>query len=301
MNTDQLQPWDLDTTAVPVQTLFPSFSDSELIHKTIRCLHEIDPVFAIAIKKIGQLQQFDLKARNNKQLGGTTFDLPLTGVPFVCMSRNGSIKDLRNFAHVCGHAIHQIACNKLSIQDYRQIPDEASELAARTIELLVFENGQHFFESKEQHQSAKKWLLESILKNLPQFAAFDRFQHWLYTHPNHNEEERNHAWHYIHTRFYSQQINHDDLQLLWHQKVELFSQPFSAMESGIAQLAAVNLWKNYLESPKQTIQQFKSAMESGHNLPLKKFYKKAGIKLDLSKKYIDSLIAFIQTELEKLG
>ena len=51
-----------------------------------------------------------------------------------------------------------------------------------------------FFDNKEDLKRAKEHQLERTITIFPWIAVIDKFQHWIYEHPQHTFEERTTAW-----------------------------------------------------------------------------------------------------------
>ena len=62
------------------------------------------------------------------------------------------------------------------------------------MELLSMDHWHLFYSNEEELKRAKKDHLQDLLSVLPWIAIIDQFQHWIYTHPSHNNEEREEAW-----------------------------------------------------------------------------------------------------------
>src|SRR5690606_41803472 len=86
-----------------------------------------------------------------------------------------------------------------------------------------------FFDNEEDLRRAKREQLIDVLKTLPWVATIDRFQHWIYTHPEHSIEEREREW----TAIFNQFGHHfadwtglkDARENLWQKQLHLFEVP----------------------------------------------------------------------------
>jgi len=301
---DTLRPWDLEVP-LPKDTPTKFEPDSNtLIQKTIQCLDAIHPFFANCIQKMQQLNHINLNNSDSTPFGASAIALPLTGVPYLYLNSKSNLQHIGSFLQLCGQAIHLCLVNKHNIHVHRQIPSELSSLSAMTMQLLAFENGKFLFNDEAAARQAKKWLLENILIQLPWMAAFDRFQHWVYKNPQHSQEERDEAWRYIYTRFHSTTIDFEGFEEAqsnyWHQASSIFNTPLNYIENAFGLFGAIAIWKQYLESPKVAIEQFKNAMEAGYTLPINEIFNIAGIPFFPSEEYIESLVAFVQAKLAEL-
>lgn len=305
LGIDQLYLWDLNTSLNSSTSTNFEFDPNTLIKSTINCLNAIHPLFGNCIQLMQEANHINIDASDaTKSSIGLTLALPLSGVPYLHSHYKSGIQQLSNFLQLCGEAIHLFLVNKYNIHTHQQIPSELSSLSGITMQLLVFENGDTFFDSAATARQAKKWLLENLLSQLPWLATFDRFQHWIYKHPEHNQLEREQVWNYIYTRFHSSIVDVESYEEAysnyWHIASNIFSTPFKNIENAFAIFGAIAIWKQYIESPETAIQQFTNAMELGYTQPINKIYNIAGIQFYPSKEYIESLISFVQSELKKL-
>ncbi|MEP7081290.1 MAG: M3 family metallopeptidase, partial [Ginsengibacter sp.] len=86
----------------------------------------------------------------------------------------------------------------------------------------------------------------------------------------------------------------------WQKQLHLFEVPFYYIEYGIAQLGALDLYKQYKEDPKKAIKNYISALSLGSTKTLPELYKAAGLRFDFSADYVKSLMDFLSGELQKL-
>lgn len=304
LDINTLRPWDLIVDASGSTPLKPFNDIDELIDKTIGCLSRIDPYFGECISIMREMGHLDLETREAKRPGGYNMPLHLTGVPFIFMNATESLSDMRTFMHESGHAIHSMLTREYPLKSAKRVPSEVAELAAMTMELLTMEHWDIFFEDEQVLKRAQISQLEHVLKVLPWIATIDKFQHWVYTHPTHNREERKAAWRAIFKEFSSTHVDHTDLdrylEHLWHKQIHIFEVPFYYIEYGMAQLGAIAIWKRYRENPTEAIADYVAALKLGYTKTISEIYEAAGIQFNFSKDYVMELGAFIRQELEEL-
>lgn len=230
--------------------------------------------------------------------------LHLTGIPFIFMNATTSLSDMRTLMHEAGHAVHSRLTNHYKLKTAKRVPSEVAELAAMSMELLTMEHWDVFFEDPEELRRAKINQLEYVLKVLPWIATIDKFQHWVYTHPEHQQEDRQEAWMQIMKSFNSPTIDHSGLEHylehLWHKQLHIFEVPFYYIEYGMAQLGAIAIWKRYREDPESAIQDYLNALKLGYTRNVREIYQAAGIEFNFSRSYVSELGAFIKSELKAL-
>ena len=108
------------------------------------------------------------------------------------------------------------------------------------------------FHAPAEARRARRKHLEGVLEVLPWIATVDAFQHWLYTHPDHDVETRQTAWLGLMDRFGGvvDWSGHETARASsWHRQLHIFLHPFYYIEYGIAQLGALQVWVNYRQDP----------------------------------------------------
>ena len=300
----QLRPWDLNADTAGQAPLHPFKDTNELLHKGIQCLEQVHPEYARIIRLIQQNGFLDLASRPGKRPGGYNMPLQATRMPFVFMNATNSLGDLRTFMHESGHAIHFFLTRDYPLLFDRKFTFEVAELAAMTMELLTMDHWHLFFPNEADLRRAKITQLEHVLKVLPWIATIDQFQHWLYTHPNHTQEERRAKWTESFHAFTPGVLDYSSLEQyienLWHKQLHLFEVPFYYIEYGFAQLGAIALWRQYRENPEQAVAAFTRAMRLGNTRSIRDIYAEAGIRFDFSQEYVRDLGTFVRGEMEKL-
>lgn len=304
LNLDKLRPWDLHIDARGQEPLRPYESMDDFLSKGVDCLSQLDPQFGQVIRKMDDMGHIDLESRKGKRPGAYNMPLFVSGVPFLFMNASYSINDLRTLMHESGHAIHSYLTKDLALSSDRSFPSEISELAAMTMELLTLEHWDVFFPREEDLKRAKINQLELVLKVLPWIAVVDKFQHWLYTNPHHDRDERKAYWSNLVRSYTSTVVDYSGMEhyvdYLWHKQLHVFEVPFYYVEYGFAQLGAIAIWRKYRQKPTQAIQQYKEALKLGYTRSIGEVYQAAGIEFDFSKSYVQQLGAFVREELRAL-
>ena len=304
LKVTQLRPWDLNADTAGQAPLHPFKDTNELLQKGIECLEQVHPEYAQIIRLIQKNGFLDLASRPGKRPGGYNMPLQATRMPFVFMNATNSLGDLRTFMHESGHAIHFFLTRDYPLLFDRKFTFEVAELAAMTMELLTMDHWHLFFPNEADLRRAKITQLEHVLKVLPWIATIDQFQHWLYTHPNHTQEERRAKWTESFHAFTPGVLDYSSLEQyienLWHKQLHLFEVPFYYIEYGFAQLGAIALWRQYRENPEQAVAAFTRAMRLGNTRSIREIYAEAGIRFDFSQEYVRDLGTFVRGEMEKL-
>lgn len=293
----QLRPWDMQVNPDNLPPLRPFSNGVDLINKTESAFSNIHPYMGECIKTMREHDLFDVESRIGKAPGGYNYPLYESGAPFIFMNSTGTMRDLTTMIHEGGHAIHTFISSNLEITDFKHLPSEVAELASMSMELLSMEQWDLFFDDQASLKRAKKEQLEDVLSTLPWVATIDKFQHWIYTNPEHNRQERQQAWLAIYREFGGGFSDWSDLgeseSYLWQKQLHLFEVPFYYIEYGFAQLGAVAVWKNYLLHRDKAIEEYLAALKLGYTKTIGDIYQTAGIKFDFSTSYIEELVKFL--------
>ena len=304
LNLDTLRPWDTEAEPTGIEPLHPFTTGDELTEKTIACFEELNPFFADCLRKMKELGHLDLESRKGKAPGGYNCPLAESGAPFIFMNAAGQMHDVTTMVHEGGHAIHSFLAHPLELSAFKDYPMEIAEVASMAMELFSMDYWQVFFDNEEDLRRAKEHQLERTITIFPWIATIDKFQHWIYENPYHTTEERTAMWMDILNEFSTGMVDHSGLEeyrkTAWQRQLHLFEVPFYYIEYGIAQLGAIGLWKQFKRSKEQALNNYMDALSLGGTKTLPGLYEAAGLHLDLSPSYIQSLMEFVNEEYEQL-
>lgn len=300
-----LEPWDMDVDPSGQAPLKPFNDGEDLIQKTQQCFHKLDNYIGERIEIMKANNLFDLESRKGKAPGGYNYPLSESGAPFIFMNSANTFRDLTTMVHEGGHALHTFISADLELNDFKHLPSEVAELASMSMELISMSHWDIFFKNEEDLKRAKRDQLIDVLKTLPWVATIDQFQHWIYTHPNHTDLEREQEWEKIFMRFGHNFADWDKhptaLKNLWQKQLHIFEVPFYYIEYGMAQLGAIAIWKNYIENPEKGLNNYLSALKLGYTKTIPEIYETAGITFKFNKEYVKELVDFVKLELDKLS
>ncbi|MCJ8210160.1 M3 family oligoendopeptidase [Mucilaginibacter sp. RS28] len=300
----ELKPWDMDVDPSGQAPLKPFKDGNDLIEKSIQCFSNISRYLGERLEIMKDNGLFDVESRKGKAPGGYNYPLAETGAPFIFMNSANTFRDLTTMVHEGGHAVHTFLTADLELNDFKHCPSEVAELASMSMELISMDQWNVYFENQEELKRARRDQLIDVIKTLPWVAVVDQFQHWIYTNPDHTDEQRRDAWVQIYQRFgagFADWSGHSDaLANLWQKQLHIFEVPFYYIEYGMAQLGAIAVWKNYKENPEQGLEQYLNALKLGYTKTIREIYETAGIKFDFSAAYVKDLVQFVKAELENL-
>ena len=301
----ELKPYDLDIDPSGKPPLNPFKTGEELLDKSIKVFYQIDPYFGECLETMREMGHLDLVSKKGKSPGGYNYPLYEVGVPFIFMNAVGTQRDLITMIHEGGHAVHSFLSRELKLTAFKSLPSEVAELASMSMELISMDYWDVFYADETELKRAKKEQLETLLKILPWVAIVDKFQHWIYTNPNHTQEQRIDQWNSINDSFSGGHIDWSGFEeaksTSWHRQLHIFEVPFYYIEYGMAQLGAIAVWRNYKNNPQKAIEQYMAALKLGFTKSIPEIYAAAGIKFDFSREYVKELADFVKMELRKLN
>ncbi|MFI8708997.1 M3 family oligoendopeptidase [Bacillus sp. NPDC077411] len=301
LNLEVFQPCDIRATPSEQNNLGLIKDSEDLIEKSINILEKIDPTFSDLVRTMLKQGCIDLESRKGKAPGGFCEYLPNSKLSFIFMNLSYTQNDIVVFLHEMGHCLHNEMMKDIKIKEYRNIPMESSELASMTLELLTMEHWGEFYSNEIDLKNAKREQLRSIVEYLPFTIIIDQFQHWLYENPIHTSKERNQVFKELMTKYDSNFVDWTGyekwLEIQWLSVLHIFEVPFYYVEYAIAQLGALQMYKQYKINPKQTLSNFKKALSLGSSKSLKEVYQAAGIKFDFSEETIKDLMEFVEQEI----
>ncbi len=301
MKLDPLRPWDGAVDPLGRTPLKPFEQVSDLISKTQRMFAKVDPNFGEQFAHMASKGLLDLASRKGKAPGGYQSALDESREPFIFMNAVGTDSDVNTLLHEGGHAFHSIACAHDEIKDYRHAPMEFCEVASMAMELLAREYMEEFYSADDKQRSIQDHL-EDIIFILPWVATIDSFQHWIYENPDHTPEQRRQKWIETYRRFSSGVTDWSGLEeqeaYLWHRQLHIFEVPFYYIEYGIAQLGALQVWRNAQSDWSGAIDKYKQGLALGGSRSVTEIYEAAGIKFDFSREIIEPLIDAVRSKID---
>ena len=306
LRLESVRPWDIDVDIHGDEALRPFENGMELARGSARIFDQVDPILGERIRAMEAGQLLDLDNRKGKAPGGYCSTLPARGMPFIFMNSVGTDDNLRTMLHEAGHAFHVFETTSLPLIWERRAPMEFCEVASMSMELLaspyITSDEGGFYSSLEATRS-RIHHLERMLYFLPYMAVVSAFQHWVYCNPGHGPADRDAKWFELHSD-YCRDIDwsgHEDSRhSLWHQKLHIFRAPFYYIEYGIAQMGALQVWRNSMHDPKKALEQYRQALALGGTKNLAELFAAAGAELRFDTESVAELVELIENEIGSL-
>jgi len=305
MGVAPLRPWDTSVDPLgraPLRPFDPA-DTADFVARTHRVFQRVDPRLAERFDALEMGRNLDLDSRKGKRPGGYQAALEESREPFIFMNAAGLHRDVETLLHEAGHAFHYLEASEEPIVFVRFPPLEFAEVASMSMELLGADALDEFY-NPDSLQRAKRLMLEGIVSVLPWIATIDQFQHWLYTHPGHDARQRVDQWRTVYHRFAASDIDWTGLEdardAMWQKQLHLFHAPFYYIEYGIAQLGALQVWRNYRDDPQATLGRLLDAFALGGGRPLPTLFETAGLRFDFSADTVEPLAQMLHEELDSL-
>lgn len=306
LDLETLRPWDteVDPHGEPLR---PFTDPVELEEGGYRIFRQVDPVLAeyFAGMRNGYL---DLASRPNKAPGGYCSTYPVSRKPYIFMNAVGSQRDVNTLLHEGGHAFHFMESAHHSLIWNHDGPMEFCEVASMAMELLsapYLEKSRGGFYDEADARRAYARLLRDIVLFLPYMAVVDAFQHWVYVDApaNVTAADMDRMWGELWDRFMVG-IDYRGLEAEketgWHRKEHIFSVPFYYVEYGLAQLGALQVWRNALRDRAKAVANYRAALALGDTRPLPELFQAAGTTFAFDRNTIGELMALVMDKLSEL-
>ncbi len=252
----------------------------------------------------------DLEARPNKAPGAYCNSFPVSGKPYIFMSAAGTVANFTTLMHEAGHAFHFAeSIRHQSLHWNYNGPMEFCEVASMGMELLSSpywsrEKGGYYSEEDARRALAEE--LTSIVFFLPYMAVVDSFQHWLYAEAPAEVDvaDIDRIWCELWDR-YLPGIDYSGMQAQketgWHRKGHIFGVPFYYVEYGLAQLGALQVWRNALQDQERAVAQYRSALGLGYTRSLPELFAAAGARFAFDRRTVSDLVSLLRRQLDHLG
>lgn len=306
LGLDTLRPWDLTVNPYRAEPLRPFEGGDELARGTQRMLARLDPVLGGEFQTMIDERLLDLDSRKDKAPGGYCDTLHVRGRPFIFMNASGVFEDVMTLLHESGHAFHAFAAHRQPYVWQRHPGAEAAELASMSMELLAGpELGPPAGMLSERDAAiARLEHLEDVLASLPHIASIDAFQSWIYASgEGHDAAARDAAWLRIRGRF-EEAVDWSGLlaerTARWYRQLHIFLYPFYYIEYGIAQLGALQVWRNQRQQGAAALEAYRRFLSQGATRTLPQLYHEAGASLVFDPVGMRPLVDMLEEEMEML-
>lgn len=304
LGVETLRPWDLDVDPQNLPALRPFETAQELVEKSSRVFHRVDPVLGGYFDFMRDHDLLDMENRPHKAPGGYMNSFVLERHPFIFMNAVGVQRDLETVMHEGGHAFHGFEARHLPYIQQIEAPQEFSEVASMAMELLSSPYWTEFYAPADAARARHKHL-EGMLRIWAGVAVGDAFQHWIYTHWEAAKDpaQCNAKFVELRNRFYKG-IDWSGLEAehagQWHRVLHYFKVPFYYIEYGLAQLGAVQVWANSMTDQQGAIAAYRKALSYGGTRSVPELFEAAGAKFAFDVPTFQWAVNLIETTMTEL-
>ncbi|MCA0376530.1 MAG: M3 family oligoendopeptidase [Gemmatimonadetes bacterium] len=306
LGLDVLRPWDVTVDLDITEPLKPFDTVETFVSRATTVFDRVDSELGGQFRLMASERLLDLESRPGKAPGGYCTDLSFRGRPFIFMNAVGVPDDVQTLVHEAGHCFHDFATHALPFTWQRRTGHEAAELASMSMELLAMPYLVQPSGYYTPDEARVAWLehLEDVLGALSHIASVDAFQAWIYTHPDGADRDaRDRAWLRLRNEFESG-VDWSGLDAervaRWYRQLHIFELPFYYIEYGLAQLGALQVFRNAVRDPKGAVAAYKQFLSLGGTRPLPELYAAAGVKLVFDAETMAELVAFTEERIEAL-
>ncbi len=308
LGLESLRPWDMDVDPLGRPALAPFREASELKTKVAWMFHNLDATLGRYFDIMAGEDLLDLENRKNKAPGGYCTEFAVAKRPFIFMNAVGIHDDVQTLLHESGHGFHCFERSHLPFHQQRSVGMEFSEVASMGMELLA---SPYLPKSKGGFYSdadAARALVEHLERGIlfwPYMAAVDAFQHWVYEHPEDSSQPSrcDTQWKRLSERFMPW-LDWTGLEQEhmtgWQRKLHIHVVPFYYVEYGIAQLGAVQVWRNAMRDEAGAVKAYRDALGLGGTVSLPSLFQAAGARFAFDAEMLGSAVSLMEQKLEDL-
>lgn len=301
-----LRPWDLAVDAWRESSPVPYRDVAELQEIAARIFTAVDPVLGGEFRTMMAEGLLDLESRPGKAPGGYCDTLHARGKPFVFMNAAGVAEDVTTLLHEAGHCFHAFASAPRPFIWQRNPGAESAELASMSMELLAapYLAKPTGYYAEADALSAQLEHLEDVLLSLAHIASVDAFQSWVYTSPDGGDAAaRDAAWLALRGRF-EPGVDWSGLEAervaRWYRQLHIFLYPFYYIEYAIAQIGALQVWRNARHDSQEAVAAYRRFLALGATRPLPELYREAGIEFSFGVDLLGDLVGLVEEEMAVL-
>lgn len=309
LGLERLRPWDVEGKPAGERALRPFADGEELAARGEAVLGQVDEELGEHFATMRREGLLDLDNRKGKAPGGYCIGYPAVGRPFIFMNAVGLAGDVRTLLHEAGHAFHVFETSELPYHQQKGSPIEFAEVASMAMELLAapyLRRGDGgYYADEAEYARARVEHLEGILTFWPYMAVVDGFQHWAYTNPEAADDPAacDRAWDGLWARFMGA-VDWSGLDAEratgWHRKQHIYRYPFYYVEYGLAQLGAVQVWRNALGDQRGAVAAYRRALALGSTATLPELFAAAGARFAFDTATMQEAVDLLETTISEL-
>jgi oligoendopeptidase F len=321
LGSDGVRPWDISVDVMRQSDInvdpfgrpaLRPFDDVKILEdKAAAIFRKVDPRLGDYFETMRREGLYDLANYKGKAPGAYCTGFPVARRPFVLMNAAGGAGDVDTLLHEMGHAFHTFEVYRSPALPYHQLqdyPTEFAEVASMSMELLgspYLTSAEGGFYTEEEAARAMLTHLEQLLLFWPYMAVVDGFQHWVYT--NHAQasdpSECDATWSRLWDRFIKgvDWTGLDDAKATgWQRKLHIFHYPFYYVEYGLAQLGAVQVWRNALGDRRAAVTAYLKGLSLGYSVPLPRLFAATGANFAFDAGTLRAAVDLIEEQIGKL-
>ena len=87
----------------------------------------------------------------------------------------------------------------------------------------------------------------------------------------------------------------------WHRKAHIFQLPFYYVDYGLAQIGALQVWRNAMRDQARAVQMYRQALSLGGTRPLPELFAAAGARFAFDKQTLTELMALVEDTIQQLS
>ncbi|MBA3557549.1 MAG: M3 family oligoendopeptidase [Gemmatimonadaceae bacterium] len=306
LGVESVRPWDLGVDPDSAKPLVPFTDVPDFVARARGVFGRVDAELGAQFGIMADESLLDLASRSGKAPGGYCTKLSFRRRPFIFMNAVGVPDDVATLMHEAGHCFHAFLGGDHPFIWQRGTGSEAAELASMTMELFaapLLAKPEGYYDPDDLRR-ARIEHLEDILFSLAHIASVDAFQAWIYSRPEARDRDaRDAAWLEIRARF-ERGIDWSGLEVQraarWYRQLHIFEDPFYYIEYGIAQLGALQIWRDSLRDPAGAVSRYKRALALGGTRPLREIYSTAGAGLVFDAREMGELVSVVESVIGEL-
>jgi oligoendopeptidase F len=310
LGVERLRPWDLDQELYPLDLpALPAYGGiDDLPAKAEAAFRRVDPQLGDYFHTLRLEGLLDLDNHKGKAPGAYCTAYAVLKRPFIFMNAVGLASDVRTILHESGHAFHNFERLRLPYFQQRIPGLEFAEVTSMAMELLAsphLDAQPDGFYTPEAARCFRIAHLEHILAFWPYMAVVDAFQHWVYTHHRQATDPAScdAQWLALWQRYLpGVEWSGLDEQAMtgWQRKQHIHRYPLYYIEYGVAQLGAVQVWRNSLSDPDRALSQYRQALRLGGTATLPELYQAAGARFAFDAATLGEAVQLVEETIHKL-
>ncbi|MFC5469203.1 M3 family oligoendopeptidase [Cohnella suwonensis] len=280
----------------------PKGDPDQIVANALKMYSGLSPETGEFFSMMIDRELMDLLSKEGKAGGGYCAMIGKYKAPFIFANFNGTYSDIDVLTHEAGHAFQALSSWDYKVPEYEFPTAEAGEIHSMTMEFFAYPWMDLFFQEDEDKYKFNH--MSNAVLFLPNGAAYDEFQHFVYEYPEASPADRKRAWREIEKKYvpYRNYEGNDFLERgnVWLQNGHVFTIPFYYIDYALARMCSFQLWQKANADPAAAWSDYLALCKAGGSRSFLELLEIGNLNSPFADGCVEGLIGDIERWLDRI-